>query len=613
MGSIVMKYGLLPPTLNADIVQEQLNLAHTYRKRLVEIERERRSLMRAALEEHGVRDMEESIKQLYSQKKKGDENKKHNLELDRQARDIRREVSRIRSLPSVAKKFEEINGKKKDLGEGKKTVSELRKDKTPNTGIAAKAVRAARADSGVFWGTYLKVEAAAKQSANETPHLYDGNEDNNPRFPRRDGGGCLAVQIQNGVGLEDRVIIAPVDELALTSPKRSERRKAARTTLRMAVAGTSKGNSEYTFAEWPMVLHRPIPKGRITWVSVTKTMVGPKAVWTCEVTVDTSSSPRVVPSNDRVKAVAVSLGWRRIGDKVRVAHWMSTEGKVGYLDILDSGLDGVDSDGGKGGIVDGIRKSDELKSIRDKNHNQALSELVGWLRLQEPVPQWVLDSTCKRGMVTPSKPQAMAHMAQWKSQARLAAFAKRWRENRFGNDSEAFDALEKWRYHDYHLWVWERRQRVSGIRRRREVYRRFSADLAKRFVEVIVDGSNFKELKEKEDTGRGQKMQTIGQVVACGEMRLTLKNAASSHGSDFVKAEPKNTATSCPRCGSVNKHQRGEDHNFACMKCPLVRDVATVRLLNMLNENGHPDSVAEILERSERVGKQLNRKVESDE
>src|SRR5271157_5906341 len=48
----IYEYGLLPPTVNAELVDDQMRAAHRYRNVLVELERERRTRVRAILSGH---------------------------------------------------------------------------------------------------------------------------------------------------------------------------------------------------------------------------------------------------------------------------------------------------------------------------------------------------------------------------------------------------------------------------------------------------------------------------------------------------------------------------------------------------------------------------------
>ena len=61
--------------------------------------------------------------------------------------------------------------------------------------------RNARAHCGVYWGTYLLVEAA-HDASREMP-LYDGVEPNDPRFSKWNGEGRIGVQVQQGADAND--------------------------------------------------------------------------------------------------------------------------------------------------------------------------------------------------------------------------------------------------------------------------------------------------------------------------------------------------------------------------------------------------------------------------
>lgn len=624
--TLVMKFGLLPPTLNADVVNEQLRLAHNYRNALIQVERERRRLTREAEAPYGVRELEGKLKELWFEKKKlkskqDKESKQRVKDIDAKRKEIRQQIADIRTRPELVSRMVEINGKeKKPKPEGEKPKGKRGIDRTPNHGIIAQMVRASRKASGVFWGTYLLVERAAGQSFSKTGPLYDGEEDNDPKFLRWDGEGQVGLQIQRAkplqiMGDDPRVQIAPVDMAALTSPKRSERRKAARTTLRMAVAGNARGKSTYVCAEWPMFLHRPIPEGsRITWVAVSRRKIGPREVWSCEITLEPPPAAHQRPTPD-VAAVAVVLGWRKVdATTVRVAHWMGIDGSTGSLDLRDFG--GLprnrrdkwpaDVDGGKGGILDGLRRVASLRSTRDTNFNKAKADLVLRLREFKTLPKWLRKSTQGKSKKVPTKAQALAHINQWRSPGRLACLALRWKNNRFDMDQAAYEALEDWRYHDYHLWQWERSQYVSAVRRRRELYRRFACQLVDRFGELVVDGTNFKDLKEKKQEQEEDRPKvTTFHLVACGELRDTLRECAEKNGRAYTQTEVKNTAIQCPECRAIDRAHRGDAHMFACSKCDFVRDIATVRLLNMFRQAGYDKQVDAIIRRGNQFADQV--------
>jgi predicted RNA-binding Zn-ribbon protein involved in translation (DUF1610 family) len=628
MTTLVMKYGLLPPTENADVVHKQLFLSHRYKNALIEVDREVRDMIRGEEEPYGLRQLEANAKALaiLAKKAKDAERKQEEREARSSLKTLRLKMKVIRSSETLSKRRELIYGKPKDPkldADGnvvKKTAAERRADKTPNNGIAAKMRHHCRAKSGLFWGTYVVAEKAIEQASGEV-YLYDGDEDSNVSFQRWDGQGQLAVQLQGGKSRDSifdgqcrYVAIGKVDEQVLVYGPRGQRRKAARTTLRMQVGGKY---SNQVFAEWPMMYHRPLPKGSVVkWVSVSRRMVGPREQWSCEVTVDV---PPVV-SVDRVEAVAVSLGWRTIDSGIRVAHWMATDGTTGTLDLLDLNRKALGPDGGRGGVIDGDARHRSLGSIRDKTFREAVATLAGWLESLDSIPAWMLPLITREPT---SKAQAIAYLRQWKSQGRLANLIRKWpKEGR----CDTYEALEKWRYHDFHLWTWQRSQQVSNRRRRDEIYRVFASRLvsdprgsstpyksrepdkprSQWIGTVVLDGSNFKGIKDATDDN------SAGQLAAVGKLRELLKQAATSRGVGVVKAEAGGTAITCPKCGARDKAHR-DKHWFACSECPFQRDVAGVRLLNMLAQNGYEKKVKEIISRGEKVVGALKEKNEQVE
>src|SRR4029077_16799763 len=118
--------------------------------------------------------------------------------------------------------------------------------------------RQARAACGIYWGTYIIIEAA-DDAARKQP-LYDGATPNDPRFvSRRDASEQVGVQIQNGMpaeavfGAHTQLQIAPVDEKAWlrdVEPRRGVRDRLSRTTLRLRVGSDERKRP--IFPVWPM-------------------------------------------------------------------------------------------------------------------------------------------------------------------------------------------------------------------------------------------------------------------------------------------------------------------------------------------------------------------------
>jgi Putative transposase DNA-binding domain len=633
----VYKFGLLRPTENGDLVIKQMRLAHTYGNSLVEIERGRRAHIRGIYSscgdeqslERAVADIEATVVDVAKaiKARRAETRSRSEKQSDRDAlRDARQKLSAaraelsayrrsLRDDPEIVARIALVDGAKDRSVESGKRDSSKRND-----GLAAQLHRSARTEAvehGLYWGTYLLVEKA-HQAARSAPFYADGKP-NDPRFSRWENEGLVGVQIQHQAGKADmlpcdlfgndtRVRVDPVDARAWTSPVRGERRRLSRTVLHLRVG--SEGRAPI-WASWPMIMHRPLPEGAvIKWVVVGVRRVGPREEWTCDITVDVPDvdvepNDRGAPiSGPRGSAVAVHLGWLETGSGLRVATWMDTSGETGELVIGKGGLDETDIDGGRGGVLSGIRKADDIRSIRDKNFNAARDSLVAWLREHDMV-EWMRSLTIRRGLAVPSKAQALAYLSGWRSPARLASLARRWRDARFDGDEDVFASLESWRYHDYHLWEWECNQRIGALRRRREVYRRFAATIAGRYSTVLVDGVKLDGLARRpttEASGEATAARTNRQSASVSELRNVLENAVSSQHGKATRIESAGLSISCPECGTKDDaHADVASHSFACTSCTFVRDVDKTALMNMLRRGGFDGAVDCIIERGKRV------------
>lgn len=635
----VYKYGLLPPTEGADIVREQMFAAHKYRNELTAIGRGTREYIRSVISECGDEEALvhacEAALEVVSQANrviKAQRAKTRSRSEEAAQRDVLREARerakaaraalsmyrrQIREDPEISAKLAVVCGVKTVKADGEKK----RDNKVKNDGLAAQLVRSARGQCGVYWGTYLLVEAAHGDAMGAP--LYDGTQPNDPRFVRWSGKGRVGVQFQKGLDVADlfsndtRVRIVPVDERAWTSPVRGERRRLARTSLRLRVS--SEGRAP-VWASWPMIMHREIPAGaRIKLITASVHKIGPREEWSCEITVDEPARTATGAQG----TIAVHLGWLETEAGLRVATWMDNTGETGQVvvsaeartqvpsKITADGLVsfGVNNPRGMawrgGGALHEIRKADELRSIRDKKFDAALAELVSWLRTED-VPEWMLRRTVRNREAVPSQAQALAYLSGWKAQAKLAALAHEWRNHRWDGDTEAFEALEAWRYHDFHLWQWESSQRTGGLRRRKNEYRVLAAQLGERYATVLMDGVKLDTIarrKKTEDKVDPAAPRANRQAAAAGEFRDVVENAAKVRGADVQRIAPAGLSTTCPVCGMDDPaHKDVDRHEFGCTECGYTNDLDRVALLNMLYRGGCKEEVASIIERAKKAG-----------
>lgn len=591
MTTMVYKYGLSCPTYNATAVDRQMRLAHEYRNTLVQIERGRRAAMRGAEERWA------GVCALRAMAIEADAAVAAAFAAVKAAR----ASSRSRSEGAPMREALDVARQKKRAG--LELVAEARRKLREDTAFIAEADRinelaaglrrSAREHCGVYWGSYLLVEAA--DAASRSMPLYDGIEPNDPAFVRWTGDGRVAVQIQGGMPTEDifgadtRVQIDAVDQAPwLYKSPVGERRRAARTKLRLRIGSTERGKP--IWAEWPMVMHRPLPPGQIKWVTVSARIDGARSGrsgtfvrWAAEITAELEGSRRRhrPPQHEGASAVGVNLGWRLMEDAgIRVARWHGTDGASGELRLPRE-------------LVGMTEKVEDLQAIRDNYFDVARDALVGYSGTAA-APPWLL-RTC-------------ATLSQWRSIGRLRNVVRRWRRERDGatdGHDGMFGTLDAWERRDHHLWAWQHAQRQNYIARRNDLASNLAAELARRYDVLVLEEFDLRPMRRTtgptpEDAPLQVAPQRANQhAVAPGELRRALRDA---FGADEALVPAPNTTRECHVCHVVeafdaatevrhtcqNGHEWDQDDNAAINLIERWRDAqstAPAREAATTNEN----------------------------
>lgn len=85
--------------------------------------------------------------------------------------------------------------------------------------LAAELRRSARKHCGVYWGTYLLLEAAV-DAASKQP-LWEGGKTNDPRFYRWDGTAAWGVQLQGGMSVKATSCADSASSLSMSRLRRT--------------------------------------------------------------------------------------------------------------------------------------------------------------------------------------------------------------------------------------------------------------------------------------------------------------------------------------------------------------------------------------------------------
>ena len=622
----VYRYGLLAPTEGAEVVREQMRLACAYRNELTAIERGRRAAARALmLDQPDVVRLEAAVAEAEG-------------EVVAALAILKKQRAKTRSASDTADQREAWKAakvKKKSavtaLLERRRAAREDESLIEASRGLCSKAAelhRSARHYSGLYWGAGALVDAAM-EAARKAP-LYKGGQPKDPKFLRYDGTGQVGVQVhKSGVGKHgfsvEEVMAGVSDWFAIKSrPALSEpetapqvgvatslklaahrARNAARRQAALAAGGGDQSlraelavrvgtapDRSPVVARWPMVMHRPLPAGAVVKrVAVSLRRVGPREEWSTEITIDASACARPESTGDGT--VAVELGWLQVPFGLRVASTLSATAEHGGL-LLDARR------------VGGWRRSESLRSTRDKSFNEARTAVVAWLRASG-MPEWMRLLTVRRGEVAPTEPQALAHLSQWRSPGRLAGLALQWRERRWEGDGEGYDALEAWRYHDHHLWEWESSQRKKSLRSRKDLYRVFAARLAKRYARVLVSDVDLREIAKRPEVELvNERSASNRQVASVSELRLAIRQACASHGAEYVEVRAAGLSSTCPSCGSeLVEAAAAEEHSAGCLECPYANDTDSTALLNALRRAGCDSEVDAMIARGRSIGAAL--------
>lgn len=527
----VYRYGLLRPIELGEEVWRQMRAAHDYRNKLIEIERRRRDEMRELLGKHG------NIPVLTAEAEAAEAEIAAVIEQRNRTRIKERSKKSDGATADALKAARER--KKKAMAALREARVAMRADDsitaardTIEEKYAAER-REARAACGVYWGTYLLIEAADQQ-ARKTP-LYDGIEPNNPRFVRWENEGRVGVQVQGGAEIGEaktliRIEPRPAPKGADPQSKRSAKRSYC--TLAMRI-GTNEDRSPI-WAKWPMVMHRPLPEGAvIKWATVNVRRIGPREQWHCCITAEVEEKAR----DTEKPRVAIDIGWRVVDEGLRVATWRSDDGRTGTL-VLNNHE------------ARGLAKADELRAIRDRSFNEARDALLK--NLPETRPEWWPNN-----------------IGQWRSQARLAALIRKWKNDRFAGDEVAYEAAEAWRYHDYHLWQWETSQRAKSINHRRDVYRVFASKLAEKFGSVVLEDFDLRDVARRSEGTENEHARYMRTVAATSELRLYLKQAFRG---DVEIVPSEYTTKTCAECGSLESWDQAAQLVHTCGACGATWD-----------------------------------------
>jgi hypothetical protein len=524
----IYRFGCFAPVEGAELVDGQMRAARVYRNKLIEIELARRTAVRAA---------QTSVGDIAALHAKADRLAKEREEIRLAIKSARKAArGRVAVDATATARLKELSSELAGARAELKTARAALKQRPEILAAyraadeaANVAVKAARAASGLYWGTYLLVERAHEQVRSSKT---------DPQFRRWDGSGRVGVQLQGGRAMEKLTLDTRLRIEAL--PTTGSRREQKRTRVHLRI-GTGPDGRSPIWAVFPLILHRTPPAGAIIkWAWVARERIGPDWRWSLCLSVEAAFPKRECGAG----VVALDVGWRqRPGGGLRVGYWHDDQGQEGEIVLPPE-------------LVSRLPHADSVREIRDREFNAVRVRLLKWLASPTQTPAWLQD--------------ALKNCGQWRSCARLAQVVTRWTGERFDGDAEIFAALEAWRKQDRHLWTWEANQRDKAYARRRDLYRVVAADLAKRYHTIVLERFDLREVAkrkqpESKDTEMPAPVRHQRAIVAISELRQCLAERLKVEEVDAA-----GTSTECSGCKMPLP--TGEDLMVACPGCGIVWD-----------------------------------------
>lgn len=409
----------------------------------------------------------------------------------------------------------------------------------------------------LYWGTYQLVEEADQASRRMTSIAQD------PRWPPFTGDGAVSVQLIGGLVAGDLDTNTQVQYVPNTS------RGEEFGVLRLRI-GSTEGRKPI-FAEWPIRLHRPLPKGcTIKRVTVHRRLGGARTAnpksgrrerWEAHFVLEMPlATPRAGSG-----IVGVDLGWRRIGDELRVAAYADEAGRMGELRLPAH-------------LIGGYRRVEGLRKTRDKMRNLALALVIA-ARTDSEAPRWYRDAT--------------THAHAWRSPARIPILLGTWRKQvedevekktkSWALGGDLFAWLSFWLERDRHLWQWESDQNRKNQNSKRKFYEGFGARLASTYSMAALEefdlrtfarrpgadafvGSDGRKESQQEERARAYR-----HLAGTYLLRLVIENAFLTRGGGVCRVPAMDTTRTCSACGLVVRRDFGGSIEWTC-DCGVTHD-----------------------------------------
>ncbi len=426
---------------------------------------------------------------------------------------------------------------------------------------------------GLAWGTYQFVEEAHDQSCGEIPYWEEVHTHTPP------GHGVIAVHIQGRtvptstlIGGDDTFLrvgatlygLGPaVQGFRPVRPANLPRTKSGGgaprlQSVRLRTGSAGPGGRTPIWTEFHMLMHRPLPPGKVLWARVHQIRIGIRSRWSVQFVVDVEGGLTTLQQPAKggaaAKHVGIDIGWRKLDTGWRVALAYGNDGFTHELVVPND-------------VLQRAKKSQDLRSIRDKTRDREKAALQ--LFRTTATDPWFLTAT------------ASLHM--WLKIGRYVRLRREWDQQRFAGDQVAYTALAAWLDNDRHLIDW---QEFNVRRMKNQIEGRYVAwahMIAQRYGVVGIEDMNLTDVKAAIAARQGPLSKLAhqrGMVVGVGLLTDSLTKAVSKYQTQLIENDPAYTTRNCSACGFCRPSSA--DLIITCPACGVSEDQDLTAAKNLL-------------------------------
>lgn len=462
-------------------------------------------------------------------------------ELNREFQQARRRTTNVPQQQTIAALREDCAAKRELYITVLRATAKTKeyKDIEAALELDAKAYRKwARDALPMYWGTSNFYVEAASQAIAAVP-LHD-----QLRFRRYIGTGTVGCQVQNGMNPQHLFDAgATLVRIHQLSPARGDGCRQGEIWIR--VGSTGRHNREPLWAKVRFSMHREIPENcsiRYAWLRCRRT--GTQEHWDVRLVLK-FDAPYEKRGLAQTGVVGIDLGWRKIGDDLRVAYWYGSDGREGQLLMPAEELE----------LATYLQSR---QSQEDTLLQNMLQELDAWRQANaQIVPQWLTTMT--------------ERLTTWKSFRRLQRVVWYWRQNRFDGDAAIMKRLGGWSRDQIRIHNERTHAQQKFERRREHLYRNFAASMYRAYRSVHVEQMDLAKLKQNpnvEDDPESPRLKLYFNTASPGELRQYLTESAAKS----VLIPARLTTMTCFACGDLSQEINRANLHHTCTRCGAVFD-----------------------------------------